>query len=92
MIIILDQRRWIAHTCDAHETAVAIGFLDTAHQRRIAPVAPTDDADPIRIGDALLDEVGRTVGEVVDRGAPRAKSTLARPIAAIATGAPVVAL
>jgi hypothetical protein len=40
MPIIFDQRLRIGHSRDAHETAVTVGFLDTAHQRRIAPIAP----------------------------------------------------
>src|SRR5262245_56275818 len=71
--IVLQRELEIADACGAHAALVELGGLLESPERRIAAVARTDDADAIRVGDLLVDEVAHACRDVVlHREAPLA--------------------
>jgi len=77
---------------DGDDAPVQLRLLYRAHQRRVAAVAPAENAQALRVGDARLDEMTRAIGDVVDGRPPVAEPTFSGPIFAEAGGSAIAAL
>ena len=74
----------------AGRAAIQPGLLGGAHQRRIRAVTGAVDADPARVGNTLIDQPARRVGDVVlHRAAPLARAGFGEGMAIAARAAEV---
>src|SRR5690606_16562330 len=75
--IVAHHHRQVIDTDISDGAAVQVRLAHHAHQRGICTVARAVDADPLRVGVALLDRPAGGVGDIVlHRAAPLARACL----------------
>ena len=88
----VDEVHRVGDSRNADHTSIALRELRSAHEGRVAAVAPSNDTSSSWIGDAFGNQALNAMIDVGDRAFPLSIGSGTRPGSAVSTGSTVVSL